>query len=165
MKLEVVMDIVVLGPDFHASKEHALRFFAKTPLVRFEHVHVMEEHSISAEDPLFWQRVDEGIARNRSTLNELIHELKGYGFETLTDLVKMEQGFQSKIVHTAAHLLDGFIGIDTSFYSHAHDSHWLSETQRNEIQKTPTDYWLLQIRGEITASDSNTLAGLRSFEN
>ena len=164
MKLEATNDIVVLGPDFKACEEHVQRFFSKTPLVHYESISVEEEDSFSAAKPLFWKRVDQGIANNRKTLKELISELKGYGFDTLEDLLNMEQGFQSKIVHTAAHLLDGFIGIDTCFYSLAHDSHWLSEAQRNEIRNSPNDYWLLQIKGVITIKSGGKPSNLRSYE-
>jgi hypothetical protein len=165
VKLETTNDVLVLGPDFKACEEHACRFFSKTPLVRYESVHVEEEKSFSAADPLFWKRVDKGIANNRKALEGLLSELKGYGFVTLDDILYMEQGFQSKILHTAAHLLDGFIGIDTCFYSLAHDSHWLSEAQRNEIEGTPNDYWLLHIKGEITIKSAGKPSNLRSFEN
>lgn len=165
MKLEATNDVLVLGPDFRACEKHVHRFFSKTSLVRYETVHVEEENSLSATDSLFWKRLDEGIANNRKALEDLLGELNGYGFETLEDLLRMEQGFQSKILHTATHLLDGFIGIDTCFYSLAHDSHWLSEAQLNEIRNLPNDYWLLHIKGVITTSSGGTLSNLRSFEN
>lgn len=164
MKLEATNDLVVLGPDFRACEKHVHRFFSKTPLVRYEKIYVEELNSFSAVDPLFWKRVDEGIADNRKALEGLLNEIKGYGFETLDDLLHMEQGFQSKIIHTAAHLLDGFIGIDTCFYSIAHDSHWISEAQRQEIKSTPNEYWLLHIKGIITIKSGGKPSNLRSFE-
>lgn len=165
MKLEATNDVLVLGPDFNACEAHARRFFSKTPLVRYESVHVEKENSLSAENPLFWKHVDKGLANNRKALGGLLSELQGYGFETLNDLLHMEQGFQSKILHTAAHLLDGFIGIDTCFYSLAHDSHWLSEAQRHEIKNSPNDYWLLHIKGVITIQSAGNPSNLRSFES
>ena len=164
MKLDTTHEILVLGPDYGTCKQHVLRFFNKTPLVRYDAVHVRQEKSLPATDADFWPRVEAGMGKNEQALNELLGELKGYGFTALDDLRSIDQGFQSKILHTAAHLLDGFFGIDTCFYSLVHDSHRLTDEQCQEIQNNPEDYWLLYIKGVLAVKSGGKPAFLRSFE-
>lgn len=164
MRLEAAHDLLVVGPDFEKSREYLRRFFAKTTLLRYDTVDMQEDESMSASGTDFWVRVDEGIARNRQGIEGLIGELKQLGFHSLEDILHIKQGFQSKIFHTAAHLLDGFIGIDTSFYSFAHDSHWLTEKQRDEIKGSPQDYWLVRVKGIVTVKSAAKPSLLRSYE-
>lgn len=165
MKLEATHELIVLGPDFERCNDYLLRFFAQTPLVHYDTIHVEKREALPATHPSFWERVDKGIEQNRQAVEELLHELKGYGFETIEDLFRLEQGFQSKIFHTAAHLLDGFFGVDTYFYSLVHDSHWLTELQRKEITGAPEDYWLLKMYGALTIKSGSGATILRSYED
>lgn len=165
MQLEVRHDVLVVGPDFDRSSHYARRFFARTPLVRYDTVEVVRERSFAATQPEFWPRVEAGILRNRQVLAELIGELKETGARSLDDLLVLPKGYQSKLVHTAAHLVDGFFGIDTVFYNMAEDSHGLTEALAREIRQTPADYWLLGIRAALQVKERETrFASLRRFE-
>lgn len=93
---------------------------------------------------------------------ELVDELKDAGVAEVQDLTSLPQGYASKILHTAAHLLDGFIGIDSHFYNLADDSHWLSDQQRNKIEAAPASYWLLQVEASSRAGDIDQVATLRT---
>lgn len=165
MKLEISHEVLVVGPDFPRSRDYALRFFAKTPLVRYDSVTVDEAASCPASHPDFWPRVEEGVRRNQEVLTELIGELKESGLRTLDDLLGLGKGYQSKLVHTVAHLVDGFFGIDTVFYNLADDAHSVSPQLRQEIAGNPDDYWLLTIHAELKTADRESLvASLRHFE-
>ena len=165
MKLAVHHDVLAIGPDFARSRDYALRFFARTPLVRYDTVTVDETASCPATHPDFWPRVDDGVRQNREVMAELIEELKESGLHRFDDLLDLGKGYQSKLVHTVAHLVDGFFGIDTIFYNLADDSHGVSPQFRQEIAANPGDYWLLRVNAELKARERETLiASLRRFE-
>lgn len=164
MKLEVFHSILMLGPDAKACKEYVLRFFAKTPLVRYDSLNILEDEIFPATGPEFWQRIDEGTAENRQTVNDLLAELREAGTKRLEDLPNLPQGFQSKIVHTVAHLLDGFIGIDSLFYNMVEDSHWVSDQLRQEMRENPTEYWLLKVEAVLAVRERFRGPALRTFE-
>ena len=165
MKLEVRHDLLVVGPDFGRSRDYALRFFAKTPLVRYDAIQVDETASCAAGHPDFWPRVEDGTRRNQAVLRDLVGELKEGGIRGLEDLMEVAKGYQSKLIHTVAHLVDGFFGIDTVFYNLAEDSHGISPALSQEIRDTPDDYWLLRIKAELKVKERETrIASLRRFE-
>lgn len=165
MQLEVRHDLLVVGPDFPRSRDYVLRFFAKTPLVRYDSVTVDEAASCAASHPDFWPRVEEGVHQNQTVLRELIGELKESGLRELDDLPALPKGYQSKLIHTIAHLVDGFFGIDTAFYNMADDAHSVSPTLSREIQENPEEYWLLRIKATLTVKERQTsMAALRRFE-
>lgn len=165
MKLKIIHEVLVMGPDFARSRDHALRFFARTPLVRYDTVTVEEAASCAASHPDFWPRLEEGVRKNREVLRELIGELKESGLRSLDDLLTLPKGYQSKLIHTVAHLVDGFFGIDTVFYNLADDSHWLSAPLAQEIRDNPEEYWLLRLNAELGMKERETLvASLRHFE-
>ncbi|MEW6594962.1 MAG: hypothetical protein AB1413_08860 [Thermodesulfobacteriota bacterium] len=165
MKLEISHEMLVVGPDFARSRDHALRFFARTPLVRYDLVAVDEAASCPASHPDFWPRVEEGMRQNQMVLHDLIGELKESGLRRFDDLCTLPKGYQSKLVHTVAHLVDGFFGIDTVFYNLADDSHTISPQLRQEIEANPGEYWLLKIHAELKAADRESfVASLRRFE-
>ncbi|MEJ2057239.1 MAG: hypothetical protein P8X39_05310, partial [Desulfofustis sp.] len=62
------------------------------------------------------------------------------------DLIDLNQGYQSKILHIIAHFLDGFIGIDSVFYNLIDDSHWLSDETRDKIEQQPDRFRLLSLK-------------------
>jgi len=165
MKLEITHDVLVVGPDFARSRDYALRFFATTPLVRYDVVAVDEAASCPATHQDFWPRVAAGMRQNQEVLAELLGELKESGLRTLDDLLVLGKGYQSKLVHTVAHLVDGFFGIDTAFYNLADDAHSVSPQLRQEILANPGDYWLLRIKATLKVKERGTpLTSLRRFE-
>jgi hypothetical protein len=105
------------------------------------------------------------LADNRQVLQKLIGELQAAGINDFNDLSAMPQGFQSKIFHTMAHLLDGFFGIDSRFYNLQEDSHWLSASLRRQIEAgPPEEFWLITVVATLEAKEHHAIAGLRSFE-
>lgn len=164
MKLEVTHTILAMEPDFEKSTAHVLRFLDRTPLVQYDAVRVVAAQSCSGADPRFWPCLEQGLADNRQVLRQLTGELRAAGTKEFSDLPAMPQGFQSKIFHTMAHLLDGFFGIDSRFYSLPEDSHWLGASLRRQIEADPEDFWLVTVVATLESLKHQTFAGLRSFE-
>jgi hypothetical protein len=125
--------------------ERVTHFLDKSALLTYEDISFTPDHSSSASDDTFWIMVDEGLEKNRQSVIGLIKELQESGYSTLAELAAMEQGYESKILHTLVHLLDGFIGIDSAFYNLIEDSHLLSSTLRQKIKQNPDNYQLIQI--------------------
>jgi len=164
MKLEVTHKILAMEPDFAKSSAHVLRFLDHTSLVQYDAVRVVAAESYSATDPRFWPWLEQGLAANRQVLTQLTGELRAAGTKEFGDLVAMPQGFQSKIFHTMAHLLDGFFGIDSQFYSLPDDSHWLEASLRRQIETDPEDFWLITVVATLESLKHQAISGLRSFE-
>lgn len=164
MILEVSHRILAMVPDFSRSCRHVEGFLERTSLVHYDTVQVVAEESCPGSDQRFFPWLDQGIAENRLVLDTLLGELLATGSKELTDLARLPQGFESKILHTIAHLADGFFGIDSRFYSLPEDSHWLSPTLRSEIKNSPDDFWLIKVNASLIALERGPVFGLRSFE-
>jgi hypothetical protein len=164
MKLEVTHKILAMEPDLEKSSGHVLRFLDRTTLVQYDAVRVVAAESCSGADPRFWPWLEQGLADNQRVLTQLIGELRAAGTKEFSDLPAMPQGFQSKIFHTMAHLLDGLFGIDSQFYNLPEDSHWLGDNLRKQIEATPEDFWLVTVKATLESLEHHTIAGLRSFE-
>ena len=164
MKLEVTHKILAMEPDFEKSSAHVLRFLDHTALVHYDAVRVVEAESCSGADPRFWPWLEQGVAANRQVLTQLTGELRAAGTKEFSDLLTMPQGFQSKIFHTMAHLLDGFFGIDSQFYNLPEDSHWLGDSLRKQIETGPAEFWLVGVKATLESKEHQAIAGLRSFE-
>lgn len=164
MELTGTHELLVAGPDFETCRHKVLRFFARTELIRYDVVRVREEAAVNAGNPVFWERLAQGEAANRQVIDELFAELAAEGFQTAADFRHLGQGYVSKVFHTIAHLLDGFIGIDSRLYNLEEDSHRLSRGLRQKILAAPAEYWLLTVIGASQAGDADPLDRLRSFE-
>ena len=125
-----------------------MHFLNKTILIKYDNVEFTRDRSCSASDQEFWTMVDDGLKKNRQSMIGLIDELRESGYSQLTELVEMRQGYESKTLHILVHLLDGFIGVDTSFYNLVEDSHQISDTLHRKIEQTPDSYQLLQVEVE-----------------
>lgn len=165
MKFEVIHKILAMEPDFTKSSTHVLRFLERTRLVRYDAVRIVTGETFPASDPRFWSSLEQGVEENREALRKLTGELRVAGTMDFAGLLTMPQGFQSKILHTMAHLLDGFFGIDSRFYSLPEDSHWLSDELRRQIEANPEEFWLVAVVGALEPTAHDAVAGLRSFEN
>ena len=109
--------------------------------------------------------LQEGLAANHQAIGELLENLKDEGFTTLEDLQGVEKGYVSKIFHTIAHLLDGFIGIDSRFYNLVEDSHDISRDLQQNILAAPQNYWIIKVKGRIASAKSeDPFHVLRTFE-
>ena len=163
MDLEASHEILVIGTDLESCRQKTLRFFAKNILVRYDSVTIVEEESVNGAHPRFWERVEAGEVANRMVLANMLADLKAEGFQQLDDIMQLRQGYQSKVFHTIAHLLDGFFGIDTSFYNLEDDSHWLSAARRQQIEATPHTCWLMKVAAESWGTVPDRLHILRSM--
>ena len=162
--LEISHDLLLAGSDFGSCRQQVKRFFDRTMLIRYDEVLVMENESINGTDRNFWPKVRQGLAANQKVLAELLANLKGEGFVAVDDLQSLEKGYLSKILHTIAHLQDGFIGIDSRFYNLDEDSHGVSRELQQKIGATPGNYWLLRVTGRIAAPGEDPFDALRTFE-
>ncbi len=152
---------LVDGVDRLAAFHKVNHFFASTVLVRYDQVVISEAESCSATDPAFPALLANGIERNRELLTKLLGELVEEGFADLNRWSVMPQGYLSKTVHAAAHLLDGFFGVDSAFYNLIDDSHWLSDPLRARIEKSPDQFWLVTAVGLSRLPEADRIPFLR----
>ena len=162
--LEIVHDILLAGSDFASCRQKVLRFFDRTMLIRYDEVMVLEDESLNGVQKNFWPRIEEGLEANQKILREFLAYLQEEGFAALDDLQSLEKGYLSKILHIIAHLQDGFIGIDSRFYSLAEDSHGISRNLLQKIGAAPENYWILRVKGKIASTEEDPLDALRTFE-
>jgi len=162
--LEISHDILLAGPDFESCSKHVSHFFDRTMLIRYDEILVSERESINGLENEFQTRLQEGLAANQRAVGELLKNLKDEGFVTLEDLQGLEKGYLSKILHTIAHLQDGFIGIDSRLYNLEEDSHTISPDLQQKIAAAPDNYWILKVKGLIASAGEDSLDALRTFE-
>lgn len=162
--LEISHDILIAGSGYELCRQQVRRFFDRTMLLRYDEVLVIENESINGTDKSFQARILEGLAANHMALGELLANLEEEGFASLDDLQGLEKGYLSKILHTIAHLLDGFIGIDSRFYNLEEDSHTISRNLQQKITLSPGNYWILRVKGRIASTSEDPLDALRTFE-
>ncbi len=152
MTLHVSHTLLVTGNDLEACSRRALHFFNTSQLIRYDDVTIIKERSCSAISDTFQSLLTAALEENRDKLKGLLGELQEEGFTTLADLLHLPQGFHSKILHTVAHMEDGFFGIDAHFFDLDESSYRLSEKRKKEIDQQPERCWLLTIE----ASSSNS---------
>lgn len=137
--------ILVAGDSFEQCCLRVRRFFDLTSLVIYDCIQVTDELCYQGLDASFFSELDKAEKKNQLTVNSLIDELESAGIKQLSDLRSKDPGYSSKVFHVLAHMLDGFIGIDSYFYNLESDSHRVSETQRQQLQTAPGKYWLIHI--------------------
>jgi hypothetical protein len=128
--------------------ERIIHFLDNSDLVKYDNIEFDPDQSCSALERQFWQMLESTIEKNRQSILGLIDELQKNGYSKFADLSEMKQGYESKIMHILVHLLDGFIGIDSSFYNIIEDSHQVSDSLRQKIERTPEKYQLIQVSAE-----------------
>ena len=133
------------GESPETCRTQVINYFERTSLVHYDTI-VIDEDILCGSDPKFGQQLDLGLKRNRQTLDKFIEELGATGFEKRDDLMGLNQGYQSKILHIIAHFVDGFIGIDSVFYNLVDDSHWLSAATKKQIGREPERFNLLFLK-------------------
>ena len=162
--LKIFHDILITGSDFESCRQRVKHFFDRTTLIRYDEALVIENDSINGTEKNFPARIQEGLGANQKIVAELLANLKDEGFISLDDLASLEKGYLSKILHTIAHLQDGFIGIDSRFYNLEEDSHGVSRDLQQKIRVTPHSYWILRVEGRIGTTDEDPFHALRTFE-
>lgn len=152
---------LVDGPDLRAAINKVNHFFAATVLIRYEQVTVDEGQARAGLDAGFAEMLAKAIAGNKSLLAKLLGELEEEGFGDMGRWNAMPQGYLSKIVHSVAHMLDGFFGVDSAFYNLIDDSHWVSESLMAQIKKTPERFWLITAVGSSHLPEIDRVPFLR----
>lgn len=153
MTLTVRHTFMVTGPDRDTCGQRIRFFLDKTQLVRYDSVEIDPAHSIRGTETRFRRELDLVVAANQAILAELLGELRQEGCRQLADLLTLPQGFQSKLLHTMSHLLDGFFGIDSRFFDLDEDSHRLTAKRRQQIKDTPAQCWLIGITARSAAAE------------
>jgi hypothetical protein len=128
-------------------------FFNNTLLVRYDRIDINKDGCCSGQSENFRRSLENGVATNKLTLQNFVREFEMTGFTRSTDLLKVEHGYPSKLLHIITHFLDGFIGIDTFFYNLIEDSHWVSADTETAIQATPENFWLIGLDGYSATPD------------
>ena len=98
---------------------------------------------MTGADPRFWPTVEHLAAQHRELCRHFLDGLRETGLRTVDDLLAVEQGYQSKLLHIFAHLVDGFFGIDSVLFNLVEDSHTISAGLRDAIQAEPRAFHLL----------------------
>ncbi len=150
MNLHVCHTLLISGESLEACSKRAFHFFKTTQLVHYNNIKIIRERSCSARSESFRPLLDEALLKNRNRLQKLVAELEADGYTTLTDLLDLPQGYQSKILHTIAHIEDGFFGIDAGFFDLDESSYRISERRKLEIRQQPDRCWLLTIAASST---------------
>jgi hypothetical protein len=133
------------GSTLEQSRQQARHFMDTTRLVVYQSILIPEETILPGTSDQFWVTTEAGIAANRAFCKALLMELEETGLGRAEDLLTLQQGYPSKLLHILTHMLDGFIGIDSVFYNLIEDSHWLSASLRSTIVNKPEYYWLVPV--------------------
>ncbi len=143
---------LVRAENLEEAIRRVARFIERYELLSYDDLEFFPEDSFPATHPRFFETLARAEAENRKTLRELLSELAREGYGRFESLAEVPQGYLSKLFHTIAHLLDGFMGIDSYFYNLVEDSHWVSPALRKKLQESPQDFWLIRLLGhtEIT---------------
>lgn len=149
MILSIEHDMLVSDPDLETGERHVRLFFEKSQLVHYDSLEIDHARCMNATAPQFEKLVEEAVARNRQLLSDLLAKLNREGCEDLQDILAIPQGFQSKLLHTISHLLDGFFGIDSRFYDLDESSHWITGNRRKMIADSPETCWLIRVKGQL----------------
>lgn len=139
--------VLISAPSIENGCAQVRDFFLNSLLVRYDKVDIREEKCQSGSDKDFQRALNNGIAANKKILSNFVEEFKKTGFQTVDDLLMVEHGYPSKMLHIITHFIDGFIGIDSVFYNLIEDNHWISEQTFKEIEAEPENFWLIYLDG------------------
>lgn len=141
------------GINLTQARQQVAHFMETTQLVVYQSIIIRDEEIISATSEHFWLELERGIGANRAFCRTMLQELQETGLSTVEDLLTLQPGYPSKVLHILTHMLDGFIGTDSVFYNMAEESHWLSKSLRATIQQNPEEYWLVPVwHGPVASS-------------
>jgi hypothetical protein len=140
------------GNSLEQARGQAAHFINTTQLVIYQSITINDKKIRSGASKKFWTDIEEGIAANHLFCHSLMQELQDAGsLHKIADLLNIQQGYPSKLLHILTHMLDGFFGIDSNFYNLIEDSHWISDRLRTSIQQNPKGYWLVPVwHGKVT---------------
>lgn len=141
---------LVTGNSYPNAKEKVEHFLKQNLLVRYTTVLFDDEQGTDNLNEQFPATVKWAEEQNRLTLQGLLHEFVDLGYESLADLSRVPQGYESKLLHTVTHLLDGFFGLDSFFYNLVEDSNWISPSLFEKTGRCKqADYFLVHVQGSF----------------
>lgn len=144
---------LVRAENSYDACEHVEQYLDKNQLITYADLVIKDEEVLQGRSREFWPTVEKGLERNRQFALKMLDYLKEEGVRSLDDLITLQQGYTTKILHTLTHLLDGFIGVDTSLYNLLEDSHQISDMLRADIKSSPDVYWVIPVRtGQVKQS-------------
>ncbi len=129
-----------------AANQQVKHYLKGYQLITYADLVIRPEEIISGKDTRFWPTIDEGVVKNLQFAGSMLTTLKKEGVATLDDLLQMEEGYLTKVLHTLTHLLDGFIGVDSVFYNLVEDSHRVRVGLKEIIEENREQYWLIPVR-------------------
>ncbi len=157
MTEKTIHKILCQSKDYHTAERHVRHFFKQSMLLNYDTFTVAKHHSHPATADQFWPELEASIVSNREILASYTSELHESGCTDINAIQNIRAGYQSKLIHLIAHFVDGFIGIDSRFFSLPEDSHWLSELQKKSILHHPEQFWLLHIEADFDSIDPTAL--------
>lgn len=148
-------DFLVRGDTLQHCYEQVFRFLTGYSLISYERIQLLEDRSIPNTSPDFQDRLRNLVEENAIFLTTLIQELADEGFHRIEDIKGLPVGYISKLFHVAAHMVDGFFGIDSRFYNLVEGSHGVGPALRMELASANAGlntYWLIAV--ECSYSDA-----------
>ena len=149
--------ILATGETFDDCCQHVRRFFDLTTLVIYDCIQIIDQQCQSGLDADFFEVLERAEKKNRASVTGLIGDLRQNWVTEIEDLGRLEQRYPSKVLHLLTHFLDGFIGIDSSFYNLPDDSHWLPAERRTEIESNPAGFWIIHVDGYSATPEEASL--------
>lgn len=129
------------------------RYLEGNQLITYTDLVIRDDEVVQGDDARFWPSLEQGVAKNMEFARSMVNVLREEGVTTVHDLLRIREGYLTKVLHTLTHILDGFIGVDTVFYNLIEDSHRVSGTLKQAIERNSTGYWLIAVRtGMLEAS-------------
>lgn len=116
---------LVQAESRQAASHQVLHFLETTELVSYGSLNIDETAVMAGNNDAFWQILRQGIEKNRAFSQQILEELQRNGVREAADLLNIPLGYPSKLLHILAHMIDGFVGIDSVFYNLIEGSHWL----------------------------------------
>jgi len=153
MEYPVSHFFLVHSQSARLAAQHVERYLAGNQLISYADFFVRETEVLNGIDSHFPVAIEQGLAANRAFARRMLDHLREEGLTTLEQLLDLQQGYATKVLHTLTHLLDGFIGIDSVFYNLVEDSHGLSADLAEALRSAPVEYWLVPGRtGKVEAA-------------
>jgi len=138
-------EFLVNGDTLETCQNKTAHFLRTNQLAMPLKFDFLEKRIIRADESSFLQRINQGIMENKIVLRDFISELKKENFNQVEGLADIPQGYLSKTLHTIAHLLDGFFGIDAYFFNLVEDSYFISCTLFEKINNEPNFYYIISV--------------------
>ncbi len=145
---------LVAGDNYPEARRKVEKFLRQNLLVRYSALLFDDGQAMDNLNEQFPDTVKWAEEQNRLTLQGLLNEFTDLGYDNLSDLRRVPQGYESKLLHTVTHLLDGFFGLDSFFYNLVEDSNWISSSLIEKIGGCrEADYYLVHVQGSFNSLD------------